>query len=151
MDNILIVEDGTEYLEFFRLFLKGEHEYLHAKSCAEAMAHLEGEEVRAVVMDMRFDRTPPEDLIGDVEEVAGTYFGGDVDRAQRYVHDNQGTLILARMRETCREQPVLFVTDMPGRKLDNLRRLYGRIHAVPTFDAAAIRAELDAAFDEDEA
>ena len=99
---------------------------------------------------MRFDRTPEEDLVGDVEEVAESYFGGDLDRGGRYVQDNQGTLILARMRDEDAHQPVLFVSDMPTRKLDNLRSLYGRIHAVPTFDAAAIRAELSAALGEED-
>ena len=144
MARILIVEDGTEYLDFFRLFLGGEADYQQAQSCEDALEILGDEVVDVVVLDMRFDRTPEEDLVGGVEETAGAYFGGDLDRAQRYVQDNQGAMILARMREAGHNQPALFVTDMPGRKLENLRELYGRVHAVPTFDAAAIRSELEA-------
>ena len=142
MSNVLIVEDGTEYLDFFRLFLAGEHEYLHACCCREALARLDQESISALVLDMRFDRTPLEDLDGELEQVALAYFGGDLSRAQRYLQDGQGAIILAQIRRHGHEQPALFVTDMPTRKLENLRSLYRRVHAVPTFDAAAIRHEL---------
>ncbi len=145
MVRLLIVEDGTEYLEFFRLFLKDEHEYLHAQSCERALAVLGADGVDALVLDMRFDRTPLGELVGDVAEIAGAYFGGDLVRGQRYVQDTQGTMILARIRDAGHDAPALFVSDMPRRKLDNLRKLYGRVHAVPTFDAALIRAELASA------
>jgi CheY-like chemotaxis protein len=142
MSTILVVEDGTEYVSFFRLFLAEDASYVRAGSCAEAQGLLEREDVAVVVLDMRFDRTAPEDLVGDVDEVASTYFGGDLARAERYVQENQGTLILARLRQAGYDLPALFVTDMPARKLQNLRKLYGRVHAVPTFDAGAIRREL---------
>jgi hypothetical protein len=54
------------------------------------------------------------------------------------------------MREGGHHQPVLFVSDMARRKLDNLRELYGRVHTVPSFDATAIREELEAARGGDE-
>lgn len=142
MDRLLIVEDGTEYIDFFRLFLKDEHEYLHAQSCEGALAALGADAVAGLVLDMRFDRTPLEELVGDVDQVAKTYFGGDLVRGQRYVQDNQGTMILARLREEGHAAPALFISDLPKRKLENLRKLYGAVFSVPTFDAAAIRAEL---------
>jgi hypothetical protein len=42
---------------------------------------------------------------------------------------------------------VLFVADMPARKVENLRKLYGAVRVVPNFDAAAIRAAIAAALD----
>lgn len=149
MDTLLIVEDGLEYYDFFRLFLEKEHSYLHAQAGAKAFEHLEKEEVTLVVLDMRFERSPAEDLLGDVEQVADDYFGGDLTRAQRYIEDNQGTMILAEMRQRRFGQPVLFVSDMPARKLANLRRLYGKVHTVPYFDAAAIRREIAIALGSD--
>lgn len=148
MRTLLIVEDGREYLDFFRLFLKEEHEYLHAQSAAAAFAHLEGRPVDLVVLDMRFERSPPEDLLGDVDQVGRDYFGGDLTRALRYVADNQGTLILSELRRRSYDHPVLFVSDLPPRKLDNLRRLYGKVHMVPNFDASAIRREIETALRE---
>jgi hypothetical protein len=38
----------------------------------------------------------------------------------------------------------VFVHDFPPRRLANLRRLYGLVAAVPSFDAAAIVRELGA-------
>lgn len=146
--NLLIVEDGTEYLDFFRLFLKGEHSYLHAQSGGGALKLLSKEDVDLVVMDMRFERIPLADLLGDLGQVADEYFGGDIERGQRFVQDNQGTLILAALRENGRDQPCLFVHDMAPKKLQNLRNLYGAVFSVPNFDAAAIRKELKEAMKE---
>lgn len=142
MGTLLIVEDGTEYLEFFRLFLKDEHRYLHAQAGATALRLLADEKVDLVVLDMRFDRSDPSELLGDVTTVAGEYFGGDAKRAQRYIEENQGTLILADLRKAGHALPVLFVADMPPRKVENLRRLYGAVRVVPHFDAGAIRREI---------
>lgn len=149
MGTLLVVEDGMEYLDFFRLFIKGEHEYLHTQSGEAAVEVLDDGAVDMVILDMRFDRSDPEELLGDVKQVASEYFGGDMGRAQRYVEENQGTLVLAAMREAEHHQPVLFVHDMPRRKLENLRRLYGQVHAVPHFDAAAIRRAIGAALGKD--
>ena len=62
MSTILIVEDGKEYLDFFKLFLKDEHEYLHAQSGGRALEHLAESAVDLIVLDMRFERSPAEDL-----------------------------------------------------------------------------------------
>lgn len=144
MSDLLIVEDGTEYLDFFQLFLEEEYRYHHAQAGEAALAVLEAEPVALVVLDMRFERSPAEDLLGDASEVSERYFGGDLARAHRYIEDNQGALILGEMRAHGFDQPVLFVSDMPERKLDNLRKLYGKVHAVPSFDAGVIRRKLEA-------
>jgi len=145
MKTLLIVEDGREYLDFFELFLEKDYRYLHAQSGRRAIEHLAVEEVALVVLDMRFERSPAEDLLGDVQDIAVKYFGGDLGRAHRFLEENQGTLVLAELRSRGHAQPVLFVSDMASRKLQNLRDLYGRVHAVANFDAAVIRAEIGAA------
>lgn len=145
MSAILIVEDGKEYLDFFRLFLKKEHTYFHSQAWHTALDILKDEQIDLIVLDMRFDRTLPEDLLGDTSSIADEYFGGDLARSQRYIGDNQGTLILSEIRKNTYDQPVLFVQDLPPRKLKNLRDLYGKIHTVPSFDAPAIRREIDVA------
>lgn len=142
MSTGVIVEDGTEYRDFFDLFLQKDHTYLHSQAGLHAIDMLDRNDVDFVVLDMRFERSPAEDLIGDVEDMASQYFGGDLARAHRFVEENQGTLILSEMRKRGYSQPVLFVSDMAKRRLHNLRDLYGSVHAVPTFDASAIRAKL---------
>ena len=91
------------------------------------------------MMDLRFDRSPREALIGDVDDLAKELFGGDKERAARYMQDQQGALIVAEIRARGHKQPIVFVHDFPGRRLANLRRLYGEVFAVPSFDAGAIR------------
>ena len=147
MTTLLVVEDGREYLEFFQLFLKDDYSYRHAQSGRAAMSILDEDGIDMIVLDMRFDRTDESDLLGDEARVADDYFGGDRSRAQRYIKENQGTMILAALREESYTRPVLFVHDMPPKKLENLRALYGRIYVVPRFDAAAIRAEISKALE----
>ena len=56
--------------------------------------------------------------------------------------DQQGALVLGALREAGFPQRAVFVHDFPPRRLANLRALYGDVHAVPSFDAAAIRSAL---------
>jgi CheY-like chemotaxis protein len=142
MTTVLIVEDGTEYRDFFELFLAKDHDYLFSQAGHHAIELLEKSPVDFVVLDMRFERSPAEDLFGDVEDVAKQYFGSDLARAHRFVEENQGTIILAEMRKNEHDQPVLFVSDMASKRLENLCKLYGAVHAVPNFDAGAIRTKI---------
>lgn len=136
---LLVVEDASEYAEFARLFLSDVADLRTAQSGAEALAVLGRDHVDAVLMDLRFDRSPREALIGDVDDLAKELFGGDKERAARYMQDQQGALIVAEIRARGHKQPIVFVHDFPGRRLANLRRLYGEVFAVPSFDAGAIR------------
>jgi len=142
--RLLVIEDGTEYSEFARLFLGDGFVVASAFSAAEALAQLAGGGADALLIDLRFDRAPRELLFGDVRETAARLFAGDQPRALRYLQDQQGTLILAALRAAGHTQPAVFVHDFPPRRLENLRRLYGRVAAVPAFDAAAIRAAFEA-------
>lgn len=99
----------------------------------------------AFLVDLRFERSPVADLVGDVEGTAKRRFGGDVHRAVRYLKEQQGTLVLAAIRQAGFDGPAVFVHDFPGRRLANLCRLYGDVHAVPAFDAKAIALALKGA------
>ena len=84
-------------------------------------------------------------LIGDLAATAERLFAGDRARALRHLQDQQGVLILAELRKAGHTQPAVFVHDFPARRLDNLRRLYGDVRAVPNFDASALRSALTGA------
>jgi hypothetical protein len=142
--EVLIVEDGDEYLRFFSRHVDG-YEYKQARSLKTAREILEsGPGPVAFVLDLRFDRVAREDLIGDVEEIAAQFFAeGEADAAWRYLVDNQGYLILRELRDEGYEQPALIIAELPGRRQDNLRRLYGNIGVVASFEAAAIKRELE--------
>jgi len=139
VERLLVVEDGTEYEEFARLFLGDAFEVCVAHSGAEALGLLP---VDAVLMDLRFDRCPARDLVGNVAETADSLFGGDRARSLRYLQDQQGTLVLAELRLAGCDVPVVFIHDFPPRRLGNLQRLYGDVSAVVSFDASAIKHAL---------
>lgn len=140
--QLLVIEDGDEYSEFARLFLQPDFIVHQAKSAASTLAMLSDLRMDALLIDMRFDRAPVDALVGEVSETAARLFGGSQARAVRYLQDQQGILILAELRARGHCQPAVFIHDFPGRRLANLQKLYGAVQAVPTFDAAAIRAAL---------
>jgi CheY-like chemotaxis protein len=143
MRLLLVIEDGSEYSEFARLYLADAFTIVTARSAAEALAALAAPAGADVLLvDLRFDRAPVEALVGDVEATARRVFGGDRDRALRHLQDEQGTLILSALRAAGHTQRAVFVADLPPRRLENLRRLYGDVDAVPSFDAAALREVL---------
>jgi CheY-like chemotaxis protein len=141
MKRLLVIEDGDEYLEFARVFLR-QWELCAAKSGEEALAQLSSGTADALLIDLRFERAPRETLLGDVDATAARLFAGNRARALRYLQDEQGTLILAALRAAGHGQPAVFVHPFPPRRLGNLRRLYGAVAAVDSFDAAAIAAAL---------
>ncbi|HEX3867635.1 MAG TPA: hypothetical protein VHV78_12820 [Gemmatimonadaceae bacterium] len=141
MSRLLVIEDGDEYAEFARVFL-ADLEVTAAHSAADAIDALRTQGADALLIDLRFDRAPTSSLVGDVEATAMRLFGGDRERALRYLQDEQGTLILADLRAAGFAIPALFVHDFPPRRLENLRRLYGNVSAVPSLDAATIRRAL---------
>ncbi len=145
MRRLLVIEDGHEYEEFARLFLGDAFEVCAVHCAAEALARVGEQPVDALLIDLRFNRAPPETLVGDVDETARRLFGGDRERAVRYLEDQQGTLVLAALREAGCDAPAVFVHDFAPRRLENLRRLYGRVDAVASFDAACIRAAIEGA------
>lgn len=139
---LLVIEDGSEYEEFARLFLAERFEIRGAHTAVEALAVARGATVVAMLVDLRFERARSEDLVGDVAHVAGRMFGGDHARALRWLKDQQGTLVLGELRKAGFAQRAVFVHDFAPERLANLRKLYGDVDAVPTFDAPAIKNAL---------
>jgi CheY-like chemotaxis protein len=145
MPLLLVIEDGHEYEEFARLFLAERFDsILAAHSAREARQALQSARADAMLIDLRFERAEESDLTGDVADTAARLFAGDAARAARWIKEQQGTLILGELRKAGYDQPAVFVHDFPPRRLANLRKLYGRVGAVPSFDAAAILRELRA-------
>ena len=140
--RLLVIEDGSEYVEFAQLFLADHFEVRVARSAAEALRELASPGADALLLDLRFDRAPADVLVGDIDATARRLFGGDRARALRYLQDQQGALILGELRAAGYHQPAVFVHDFPSRRIDNLRKLYGAVDAVASFDAAAIRQAL---------
>jgi CheY-like chemotaxis protein len=141
--RLLVIEDGHEYEEFARLFLAERFEVVAAHSAEEALARMADGGADALLIDLRFERAKEADLIGDADGMAKKLFAGDRARAARWLKEQQGTLILGALREAGHAQPAVFVHDFPPRRLKNLEKLYGKVGAVPSFDAAAILRELE--------
>ncbi len=139
MRRLLVIEDGDEYAEFARLFLGPDFQVRQARSAAEALRALVTEPADVLLFDLRFDRTPATTLVGDLHATAQRLFAGDEARALRYLQDQQGVLILGELRAAGHRQLAVFVHEFPPRRLDNLRRMYGDVKALPGFDAAALR------------
>jgi ActR/RegA family two-component response regulator len=137
---MLVVEDGTEYEEFAKTFLGDRFDVSAARSAAEAVRMLREGPFDVLLVDLRFERAKAETLVGDVDATARRLFGGDRARALRWIKDQQGTLVLAEIRKAGFAQRAVFVHDFPEERLKNLGKLYGDVHAVPSFDAAAIGA-----------
>jgi len=69
---ILVVEDGTEYVEAFRRLAGADSrspglELVRAGDAAEARRVLEQRRIDGVFIDVVFDRTPPEKLCGHAD------------------------------------------------------------------------------------
>lgn len=142
LSALLVIEDGHEYEEFARAFLADRFEVRAAHSAQEALAEVKERMPDALLVDLRFERAAVGDLIGDIDGTARRRFAGDTHRAIRHLKEQQGTLVLGALREAGCEAPAVFVHDFPPRRLANLRRLYGKVGAVPGFDARAIAAAL---------
>ncbi len=122
--TVLIIEDGDEYLENLGRFVPGPR-YLQARSASAALALLAQEPVDVVYLDMRFDRIPREDLVGD-HAAATREHNGDPQRGWRYLANNQGLFILdALARGGHGAVPVILSYDF-GREPKRLRHLIRR-------------------------
>lgn len=143
MKRLLVIEDGNEYAEFARLFLAAHFQILTAQRAADALAYLRSEPVDVLLIDLRFDRSVEADLVGDVTATAHRLFAGDRERALRHLQDQQGVLILAELRAAGFRQRAVFIHEFLPRRMENLRRLYGSVRALPTFDGAALLHALE--------
>ena len=108
--RVLVVEDGFEYLETYSRFLAQGFVWERAGSGREALPRLAGEAWDAVVLDMCFDRVPPEALLGDLPSIADR-FNGDADQARTFLETHQGLYVLEAIREAGHRLPVLLSHD----------------------------------------
>lgn len=132
MSTVLIIEDGDEYLENLGRFVAGPR-YLQARSGSAALAILAAEPVDLVYLDMRFDRIPREDLLGD-HAAATREHNGDPLRGWRYLENNQGLFVLdALARNGYGHVPVILAYDFSREagRLKHLKRRYPTLHWVP--------------------
>ena len=95
--TVLVVEDGTEYTDAFRALAASDAvELVRSGDGAEARRILAERRVDALFLDVVFDRTPPERLVGSLEEVIRR-FGGDRQRAERHLAENQGFYLVSEL------------------------------------------------------
>ena len=94
--RVLIVEDGDEYLDNLGRFVTGP-DYVQAHDGAAALEELRRGGVDLVYLDMRFDRIPRGDLLGDHIAITEQH-NGDPSRAWRYLQNHQGLFILDAIR-----------------------------------------------------
>lgn len=140
--RILVVEDGTEYVENLRRFLGEDFLFERAGDGPEALERLSAERWDAIFLDMRFDRATR--LVGDLGALVDR-FVGDEERARRFLEDNQGAYVLAALREAGHTQPALFSYDFDGepRRYRNLEGRYGPLaYLADTAGPAQIREAL---------
>lgn len=137
--RILVIEDGSEYVENLTRFLGEEFDFSRAGDGLEALERLARDGVDAIFLDMKFDRARR--LLGDLGALVDR-FVGDEERARRFLEDNQGAYVLAALREAGHVQPVLFSYDFDGepRRYRNLEGRYGPLaYLADTADPAQIR------------
>lgn len=108
--KVLVVEDGDEYITNLTTFVSEGVHYRQAKSGGRACEMLGEELPDLVFLDMRFDRTPVEELLGDMVQLTGR-FNGDIGRARRFQQDNQGLFILRALRDAGFRGPVILSYD----------------------------------------
>ena len=113
MLRILVIEDGTEYSDTLGRFLSAGFAWSRAGCGPEALRILEKSTFDAVFLDMRFDRCPADQLLGDLMLTTERH-DGDAVAARRFLEDHQGSYILAGMRIAGHRLPVLFSYDFGG-------------------------------------
>ena len=95
--TVLIVEDGDEYRDNLTRFVPGPA-YEQAHSAAEALTALSLGGVDLIYLDMRFDRVPRSDLIGDHAALTRE-LNDDPERAWKHLAVNQGLYVLRAVRD----------------------------------------------------
>lgn len=127
--RVLIVEDGNEYSTTLGRFLSESFDFVRAGNGLEALDALGHGGFEVVFLDMRFDRVPVERLLGDLQAQVARV-GGDSERARRFLEDNQGTFVLAALREAGHQLPVVFSYDFgeEPRRFRNLAQRFGPLH-----------------------
>ncbi|MBN2798954.1 MAG: hypothetical protein JXX28_07380 [Deltaproteobacteria bacterium] len=129
--RILIIEDGHEYHELFSRFLPRD-QWIRVGSGPAALDWLGREVADAIFLDMRFDRAPPAELLGDLDQAAER-FNGDPVQARAFLEDHQGHFILAALRQRGVALPVLLAADLSEepRRWARLAARYAPLDGLP--------------------
>ncbi len=130
--SVLIVEDGDEYLNNLGRFVP-EPTYRQVHNGAEALETLAAGGVDLVYLDMRFDRIPRADLLGDHAALTRE-LNGDPARAWRHLANNQGLFILDAIRRAgLGEVPVILAYDFSREqpRWETLERNHAHLAWVP--------------------
>lgn len=129
---VLIIEDGNEYLESLSQFVLGP-KYLQAKSGNQAVEILQSQPVDIIYLDMRFDRIPKSDLLGDHVKATKEH-NGDPIRAFKFLQNNQGLFVLEKLRnEKFAHIPVILAYDFSRqiKRYEHLKSIHSSLHWVP--------------------
>ena len=142
--DVLVVEDGDEYLTNLSTFVADGFSYRQAKSGEDACAMVHQRRPDLVYLDMRFDRTPEDQLLGSMVELTAR-FNGDMARARRFQQDNQGLFVLRALRDGGYAGPVILSYDFgpEERRFAALSARDPALRYCPDYaDAATIRAAI---------
>ena len=142
--DIVVVEDGDEYITNLTTFVAEGMEYRQAKSGMQACELIAQRAPALVYLDMRFDRIPEEDLLGDIVQLTAR-FNGDVSRARRFQQDNQGLFVLRAVRDAGFVGAVILSYDFSAeeRRFAALKARDPALHYCPDYaDASTIRATI---------
>ena len=90
--RILVVEDGFEYTRALERIADGAAEFVRAADAEEAEGLLRRSAFDAVFLDVVFDRTPVERLVGRGDELDGR-FGRNAAGATEHLANRQGFYI----------------------------------------------------------
>ncbi len=122
---VLIIEDGDEYLDSLSRFVPGP-KYIQAHSGEKALEILNAQKVDLIYLDMRFDRIPNGDLMGDHVQVTRET-NGDPERAWRHLQINQGLYILQALRSVGLQNiPVILAYDFSrqAKRFEHLSKIH---------------------------
>jgi len=142
--NVLIVEDGFEYVETLTRFLP-EVSWTRAGSGGEALSLVQEQSFDAVFLDMRFDRVSDEELLGDLAATADR-FNGDPVQARAFLQDHQGVYVLDALRSAGCSLPVLISYDFgeEPRRWERLSERHAPVGYLPDVAGPdAVRGALD--------
>jgi hypothetical protein len=104
--RFVVCEDGDEYLERFRRFLGEAFDFLPARDYAEA--HAAAAVADAILLDLDFRRTPPEQLVDEQGPAPAPLDAGTRVR----LAETQGILILRRLRAAGVTLPAVLFADL---------------------------------------
>ena len=134
--TLLVVEDGTEYTDAFRSLVANDSrdslDLLRAGDGEEARRTLTERRVDALFLDVVFDRTPSQRLLGNLEDLIRR-FGGDRRRAERHLAENQGFYLFSELAPLLPASvPVVLAYDfsLEPERLAALRRTRERLAGI---------------------